>query len=56
MNGGRAKREWLEFIETADEYGMAADENRDLANGLRDRFLRRRDYPSIRSVDEVVEE
>jgi hypothetical protein len=44
----------LEYIEVAEDFGLSADDNRDLAEALRDRGLAIGDViHSIRSIDEV---
>jgi hypothetical protein len=44
----------LEYIEVAEDFGLPADEHRDLANELRDRGIPIGEViPSIRSIGEV---
>ena len=42
------------YIEVAEDFGMPADEHRDLADALRDRRISVSDViPSVRSIEEV---
>jgi hypothetical protein len=44
----------LEYIEVAEDFGLPAEEHRDLANALRDRGVSIGEViPSIRSIGEV---
>ena len=45
----------LDFIEVADDYGLPVDENRELADQLRERGIAVGDdiIPSVRSIEEA---
>lgn len=44
----------LDFIEVADDFGLPAEENRELADALRDLGIQVDEViPSIRSIEEV---